>query len=113
MSTGTKTTPQQRIDPPQTTRHTEPNRPAEPERRSAFLGAVPNVAAFVLLGGVFYLGHQTGWQLPRSSALSTSERPHPDDWCHEHLVPESQCVECQDGLLPKGPTYGFCRQHGV
>jgi multidrug efflux pump subunit AcrA (membrane-fusion protein) len=110
MSFSTKTMPQQRVDPPQT------NRPAEPERRTpgpAFLGAVPNVAAFVLLAGVFYLGHQTGWKLPKMSALTAKEAPHPDDWCHEHLVPESQCVECQDDLLPKGPTYGFCRKHGV
>ncbi|HEV3342386.1 MAG TPA: efflux RND transporter periplasmic adaptor subunit [Pirellulales bacterium] len=102
--------PLQRIDPPQT------NRPGEPERRtrrSALLGAVPNAVAFALLAGVFYLGHHTGWKLPGISALLAKEAPHADDWCFEHLVPGSRCVECQDDLLPKGPTFGFCRKHGV
>jgi len=31
----------------------------------------------------------------------------------EHGVPESECVECNPGLLPRGKDYGWCKRHGV
>ena len=37
----------------------------------------------------------------------------PDDWCNEHNVPESQCIECQPELLPRDKDYGWCKEHGV
>ena len=37
----------------------------------------------------------------------------PSDWCPEHLVPESICVECRPDLMPKPKEFGFCREHGV
>jgi membrane fusion protein, heavy metal efflux system len=75
--------------------------------------ALPTVIAFAFLAGVFYLGHHTGWKMPRFSSLMTGgERPG-DDWCSAHLVAESECVECQDDLLPRLPEFGFCRTHGV
>jgi cobalt-zinc-cadmium efflux system membrane fusion protein len=112
MTTGTKTTPRQRIDHPQPNCLAEA-RPPRRTWRSAVLEALPNAVAFVVLGGVFYLGHHTGWRLPKVSALLATEARQADDWCFEHLVPESRCVECRDDLLPKLPTFGFCRKHGV
>lgn len=71
--------------------------------------AVPNVFIFGLLAGVFILGHRTGWTLPHV----WQQRAAADDWCPEHLVPESECIECNEGLFPKPPEFGFCRIHGV
>ena len=74
---------------------------------------IPNVVVFALLAGVFYAGHRTGWKLPAFSSLRGSAPAAADDWCSEHLVPESQCVECQKELYPKPKPFGFCREHGV
>jgi cobalt-zinc-cadmium efflux system membrane fusion protein len=68
---------------------------------------------FLLLGGIFYLGHHTGWKIPKKSELFEGSASQADDWCSAHLVPESKCVECKVGLLPKLKEYGFCRKHGV
>ena len=75
--------------------------------------SVPNVIVFTLLGGVLYFGHQTGWKMPSLSSLRGVTQKPAEDWCAEHLVPESQCVECNDDLLPKHKAFGFCRVHGV
>lgn len=77
------------------------------------LHAVPNIAVFLLLGGVIFAGHYTGWKIPRTSELMGTADVAIDDWCTEHLVPESSCIECQTGLLPKAEQVGFCREHGV
>ena len=77
------------------------------------LNTVPNLVVFSLLGGVMYVGHHTGWKLPKMSELMGTKAVTADDWCSEHLVPESQCIECQTDLLPKGKAFGFCRKHGV
>ncbi len=76
--------------------------------------AIPNLLAFGLLAGVFYLGHHTGWTMPKASDLwGASTVAPPEDWCSEHLVAESICVECNPKLAPPQPTFGFCRVHGV
>ena len=77
------------------------------------LNGLPNLIVFLLLGGVFYLGHQTGWKMPKLSALMGTGTVSTDDWCSEHLVPESQCIECKPELFPKRKPFGFCREHGV
>lgn len=74
---------------------------------------IPNIVVFTLLAGVFYVGHRTGWKLPAFSSLAGSAPAKADDWCSEHLVPESQCVECSKDLYPKPKPFGFCREHGV
>ncbi len=51
--------------------------------------------------------------MPRASEWGGKPADHDADWCNEHLVPESQCVECQADLLPKPKEFGFCRKHGV
>lgn len=77
------------------------------------LNAIPNLVVFSLLAGVMYVGHHNEWRLPRMSALAGTEAAPADDWCSEHLVPESICIECQADLLPKRAPFGFCREHGV
>ncbi len=86
-----------------------------PRRRwsTTILNAVPNIIVFSLLGGVMYLGHHTGWKMPKMSELMGHATIADDDWCAEHLVPESKCIECQAALLPKAKPVGFCREHGV
>jgi cobalt-zinc-cadmium efflux system membrane fusion protein len=74
--------------------------------------AVPPVVLFVALGGLIVWGHQSGWTLPKFSALR-GEATTPDDWCPEHVVPESECVECHPELLPRAKAHGWCREHGV
>ena len=75
--------------------------------------SVSNVVVFALLAGILYLGHETGWKMPKFSTFLGARPETAQDWCSEHLVPESQCVECNDSLLPKPKEFGFCRVHGV
>ena len=72
------------------------------------VGSVVGVAA-----GVATLGRATGWQLPKASALLREARAEADDWCQEHGVPESACVECLPTLLPRSPAYKPCKDHDV
>lgn len=107
----TVTAPTGPLAPPQTNQ-----RPIVKKRRRwwvAAMNGVPNLIVFALLGSVLYLGHHTGWKMPNISALRGTGAGEADDWCAEHLVPESQCVECKPELYPKPKSYGFCREHGV
>lgn len=86
-------------------------RPSRAGKLLAWLAhAVPNLIVFALLGTVAWWGHHSGWKLP---SLHGNAAAKPDDWCSEHLVPESQCVECSADLLPKPKPKGFCKLHGV
>lgn len=69
----------------------------------------------VLIGfaAVFYYGHHNDWRIPKFAALTGPVETVVDDWCEEHAVPESVCVECDPTLMPKGPDYGWCSDHGV
>ena len=69
----------------------------------------------ILVGfaAVFYYGHQNDWRLPKFSALTGNANAVVKDWCEEHSVPESICVQCDPSLMPKGPDYGWCDEHGV
>ena len=79
----------------------------------SILGSIPNIVVFSMLIGVLALGHHTGWKMPKFSVLTGTAPNIADDWCAEHLVPQSQCIECNDGLLPKSQVFGFCAEHGV
>jgi membrane fusion protein, heavy metal efflux system len=75
---------------------------------------LPNFVVFALLAGIFFVGHHTGWALPKISELWGSAKVDaPQDWCAEHLVAESACVECNTSLTAPRPEFGFCRVHGV
>jgi len=69
--------------------------------------------AAAALGALAYWGHHTGWTLPKFSSLTGNGNLSKDDWCAEHGVPESRCVECIPGLLPKAKEYGWCKTHGI
>jgi cobalt-zinc-cadmium efflux system membrane fusion protein len=87
-----------------------PQRPSWPAAIGRFL---PNIIVFGLLAAVFYVGHHTGWKLPKFSELWGAAEIAADDWCDEHLVAESQCLECKADLKPKLPSFGWCQEHGV
>jgi cobalt-zinc-cadmium efflux system membrane fusion protein len=96
-----------------------PPAPAVP-KRSRLAAAVRRVlhsilplVVFSVLGGLLVWGHRTDWTLPKFSALLGATGRPPDDWCDEHGVPESVCVECNPELMPKPKAYGWCREHGV
>src|SRR5580704_10035662 len=72
-----------------------------------------NVLVFGLLAVIFLGGHHLGWALPRASDLFHRAAAEVDDWCPEHFVPESQCVECNENLFPKQKDFGYCDRHGV
>lgn len=73
----------------------------------------PTVVVFAGLGALAIWGHRTGWTMPKFSAITSRSQPEKDDWCDMHGVPESQCVECQPGLLALEKDYGWCKRHGV
>jgi cobalt-zinc-cadmium efflux system membrane fusion protein len=74
---------------------------------------VPPLLIFTALGGLLAWGHTSGWTLPKFSALRGESAVQADDWCAEHNVPESECVECRFGLMPRPKPYGWCKEHGV
>jgi cobalt-zinc-cadmium efflux system membrane fusion protein len=51
--------------------------------------------------------------MPSFAALLGAGPPPKEDWCSEHSVPHTQCVECKDSLLPRPKAHGWCRKHGV
>jgi cobalt-zinc-cadmium efflux system membrane fusion protein len=65
------------------------------------------------LGGLAYFGHSTGWTVPKFSSLTGNGQAEMEDWCGAHAVPESECVECNPALLPKGKEFGWCKVHGI
>jgi membrane fusion protein, heavy metal efflux system len=85
--------------------------------RSTFFGrlcgAAPALLVFTGLGAVLTWGHHTGWTMPKFSALADGNTAERDDWCAEHNVPESQCVECNPALLPRPRAHDWCKRHGV
>lgn len=94
--------------------------PSAAARSSRTLGAagwlvrsVPPLLVFACLGGLLAWGHRTGWTVPRFSALAGQHAPAKDDWCDEHSVPASVCVECSPDVFPRGADFGWCRTHGV
>ena len=63
--------------------------------------------------GLAVWGNATEWSMPKFSALFGGKAEEAADWCDEHNVPESQCVECNKSLCPIGMDYGWCSVHGV
>jgi cobalt-zinc-cadmium efflux system membrane fusion protein len=74
---------------------------------------LPTILVMALLGGIGVYGHQSGWRLPKFSALVGHGDSEYNDWCEEHGVPESLCVECHPELLPRDKDFGWCKEHGV
>jgi cobalt-zinc-cadmium efflux system membrane fusion protein len=80
----------------------------------AWLGrVVPTLLVLGALGGLAAWGHRTGWKIPKFSALMGNAPAEEKDWCAAHNVPESECVECNPDLLPRGKAPPYCKKHGV
>ncbi|MEZ6143799.1 MAG: efflux RND transporter periplasmic adaptor subunit [Zavarzinella sp.] len=75
-------------------------------------GIIPTLLVLSVAGAIGWWGHQTGWKLPKFSELNGNVADK-DDWCTEHNVPESACVECDDNLMPKDKVHGWCKIHGI
>jgi cobalt-zinc-cadmium efflux system membrane fusion protein len=75
-------------------------------------GALTTVTVFAFLGGIAFFGHATGWSVPKFAELIGGPASQDEDWCKEHNVPESLCVECNAALLPKVKSV-WCSTHGV
>lgn len=78
----------------------------------SIVGAVPTLLVVAGAVAVSWWGHHSGWKLPKFSELSGRAKDK-DDWCGEHNVPESVCVECDSDLLPRPAFRDWCRLHGV
>ncbi|HEV3258535.1 MAG TPA: efflux RND transporter periplasmic adaptor subunit [Gemmataceae bacterium] len=88
--------------------------PAGPRAAIAWLArVVPTLLVLGALGGLAYWGHRTGWTVPKFTALIGTAPAGEKDWCKEHNVPESQCVECNPDLMPRGKEPPYCKVHGV
>lgn len=74
---------------------------------------VPTLLALGCAAGVVALGRESGWKLPAFSALRGEAGGEKDDWCREHGVPESLCVECDPGHLPRPKSPGWNKEFGV
>lgn len=87
---------------------------ANPSPRSRVRAALPTAAVFAALIGVAVWGHATDWTLPKfSTLLGGSGGAEAADWCKEHNVPESTCIECNSNLVPAVHDYGWCSEHGI
>jgi cobalt-zinc-cadmium efflux system membrane fusion protein len=87
-------------------------RRVEQGRKRRWLSESAATALMVLaLGGLAAWGHYTGWTMPKFSEFFGAAK-EPDDWCAEHSVPDSICVECNESLLPRIKDV-YCRKHGV
>ena len=91
------------------------SKPRGPVRRgiSFVLGSIGPTLVLAGFAAVFWYGHHNDWRIPKFAALTGEVEPVVDDWCEEHAVPESICVECDPTLMAKGPDYGWCSDHGV
>jgi cobalt-zinc-cadmium efflux system membrane fusion protein len=74
---------------------------------------VPTTLVVAALIALAVWGHENDWTIPKFSELFGGKDMEVVDWCEEHNVPESQCVECNKSLLPAGTDYGWCSAHGV
>lgn len=74
---------------------------------------LPTLAVVLALVGLASWGHMADWQLPKFSALFGSQVAATEDWCADHNVPESQCIECHPNLLPPVKDHGWCKVHGI
>src|SRR5947207_492478 len=73
----------------------------------------PTTVVMAVLVALALWGHTSDWKMPKFSSLFGASAEKASDWCDEHNVPESMCVECNKALLPLGTDYGWCAVHGV
>jgi len=76
----------------------------------AILSTIPTLVVLACAAAIGWWGHHNEWKLPKFSALN-GEVEETDDWCKEHSVPESICIECKPELAPKPKALGWCKIH--
>ncbi|MBA4067792.1 MAG: efflux transporter periplasmic adaptor subunit [Isosphaera sp.] len=91
----------------------DPPAPARPRLRRVLGHLFPAAMTLGCVAGLLALGRATDWKLPRASALRGEDKAETDDWCKEHGVPETECVECRPDLLPRAKAHGWCKTHEV
>ena len=71
------------------------------------------LALFLGLAGFLgWQGHRHHWKIP--PGIWTGAVPEESgQWCGEHSVPESECIECNEELFPKAKDFGWCKIHGI
>jgi cobalt-zinc-cadmium efflux system membrane fusion protein len=74
---------------------------------------VPTALVVTALAGLALWGHFSDWKVPKFSSLVGNGANKAENWCKDHNVPESQCIECKRELLPLGKDYGWCSEHGI
>jgi cobalt-zinc-cadmium efflux system membrane fusion protein len=92
---------------------TPPAGVATPGLGRRLLAGLPTLLVVAGLAVLGFWGHHTGWKLPKASDFTGRAPGAQDDWCQAHAVPESLCVECTPGLLPRGKEHGVCKAHRV
>ena len=106
--------PESLPDPPQSlTEEVKKHSSKPPSLLGCVSQMLPTLLVIVVLAGLGIFGHHFNWKIPKFSDLSGTGAAVPDDWCEEHSVPESLCVQCDPTLLPARPDYGWCKVHGV
>lgn len=94
-----------------------PQKTVQPPVAATAVGRLRTALATVLvfggLGGLLAWGHAKDWTLPKFSSLLGTPSDGQKDWCSEHGVPESECVECNAELMPRSKGPGWCKVHGV
>lgn len=78
-----------------------------------FREAAPTSVVIAALLGLAAWGHFSHWQVPKFSSLTGLGSATSEDWCAEHSVPESQCIECNQSLHPVIQDFGWCRSCGI
>jgi cobalt-zinc-cadmium efflux system membrane fusion protein len=82
-----------------------------PPRRSWLTRLIPAAVAVVLASAAVWAGAANGWKVKPVAELTG--RVAADDWCAEHGVAKSACVECDPSLFPRRPPVSWCAVHGV
>jgi len=73
----------------------------------------PTILVLLVLCGLGFYGHRTGWTVPKISTLwGRSQGPEKEDWCQLHNVPDSKCIACHPELAGADPK-DWCKEHGV
>ncbi len=101
------------LEPPASRVESQESRAESRSWSGSRLSTLGSWLVLAALGGLAFWGHHTGWIVPSFAALTGSATKEKDDWCREHGVPESRCVECDSDLLPRGKDHGWCPKHGI
>jgi cobalt-zinc-cadmium efflux system membrane fusion protein len=81
--------------------------------KAVLASSLPTFLILGTLAGLAFWGHHSGWTLPKFGELTGAAAAIQEDWCEEHSVPKSICVECNPDKYPRLKNYGWCEKHGV